>query len=233
MNLLEFSAGINIYRFIYPPVESNMYAIIDGSNCFIIDSNISDEFISILNNNGIKSAYLFLTHEHYDHSHGISWLKDNFDVTLYCNTLCSEGLSTKVRSIPRLVALVIADKDKKNGTNELKKFKDAYVDYEHKADVPFNDYKECTIGSHNIKCVHTPGHSPGSSIFILDDKFAFTGDSLIQDKKVITSFRGGDAKAFKKITLPILKNLPDDMVIMPGHGEPFLKKEFNFDIYNV
>ena len=67
---------------------------------------------------------------------------------------------------------------------------------------------------------------------MLDDKFAFTGDSLILNHKIITSFRSGSKEDFYEMTLPKLRALPPDIMIMPGHGRTFKKKEFNFDIYH-
>lgn len=232
MDLLQIDS-FSFYRSVYFPVESNMYILTEGNEAIAVDTNICPELFILFKENNIKKVHLLLTHEHYDHSLGISWLKEHFDVTLYCHILCSEGLSTKKRSIPRLVALVVADKDKRDGTNNLKKFKEDFVEYSHTADYSFDKEEIIKIVGHSILCIHTPGHSPGSSIYVLDEKVAFTGDSLIMSNKVITSFRGGSKDEFYNITLPILKGLLDDMTIMPGHGVSFRKKEFNFNIYNV
>ena len=223
----------SFYRSVYLPVESNMYVFVENDECIIIDTNISNEVLQVLDERGVRKVHLLLTHEHYDHSHGISWLKEHFDVTLYCHTKCSEGLSTKKRSTPRLVALVIAAKDKESGEDNYAKFKDEYTDYCHQADVAFDDEMTASIGNHTIHCIHAPGHSPGSAIYVMDENLVFTGDSMIQSNKVITSFRGGSKDEFFEVTLPLLQSFNDDMIIMPGHGKWFKKKQFNFNIYNV
>lgn len=227
------SRTYSFYRSVYPPVESNMYVLVENDECIIIDTNISDEALNALNESGVRKVHLLLTHEHYDHSHGISWLKEHFDVILYCHTKCSEGLSTKKRSTPRLVAMVIAAKDKESGEDNYTKFKEEYIDYCHQADVAFDDDMLVYIANHTIHCIHTPGHSPGSVVYVLDENLVFTGDSMIQSNKIITSFRGGSKDEFYEVTLPLLQSLPEDMIIMPGHGDPFKKKQFNFNIYNV
>ena len=223
----------SFYRSVYPPVESNMYVFVENDECIIIDTNISNEILQVLDERGVRKVHLLLTHEHYDHSHGISWLKEHFDVTLYCRTKCSEGLSTKKRSTPRLVALVITAKDKGSGEDNYAKFKNEYTDYCHQADVAFDDEMTTSIGNHTIHCLHAPGHSPGSAIYVMDENLVFTGDSMIQSNKVITSFRGGSKDEFFEVTLPLLQSFNDDMIIMPGHGKWFKKKQFNFNIYNV
>lgn len=236
MEQIQIETNNRMYSFcrsVYPPVESNMYVLLENGECIIIDSNISEEVLKLLDEKGIRKVHLFLTHEHYDHSYGITWLKEHFDVTLYCHAKCSEGLSTKKRSTPRLVALVIAAKDKESGEDNYTKFNEEYTDYCHHADVSFEDEMIVSIATHTIRCIHAPGHSPGSAIYVMDENLMFTGDSMIQSNKVITSFRGGSKDEFYEITLPLLQRFPNDMTIMPGHGKPFKKKQFNFNIYNV
>lgn len=223
----------SFYRSIYPPVESNMYVLLENNEAIVVDSNICPELLSIFRQNSIVKVHFFLTHEHYDHSHGITWFKKKIKTILYCHQFCSDGLSTKKRSLPRLVALVIARKDKENGTNLLEKFNEEFIDYSFQADFPLQNEDVIKIGKHTIQCIYTPGHSLGSCMYMLDDKFAFTGDSLILNHKIITSFRSGSKEDFYEITLPKLRALPPDIMIMPGHGRPFKKKEFNFDIYHV
>lgn len=223
----------SFYRSTYPPVKSNMYILIEGNEAIVVDTNICAELLTLLKERYVEKVHLLLTHEHYDHSHGIAWLKEHFDTTLYCHRFCSEGLSTKKRGTPRIVALVVAMKDEETGENNLKKFKEDFVEYSHMADYSFDEEETLNIASHTICCIHTPGHSSGSCIYVLDGKILFSGDSLILGNKVITSFRGGNKDEFSQITLPILKSISDDIIIMPGHGDPFKRKGFNFNIYNV
>jgi len=80
------------------------------------------------------------------------------------------------------------------------------------------DQQSFSIGPHAFKAIHTPGHTPGSTCFLLDGKHLFTGDTL---------FPGGpgntqkDPVRFERIISSIrerLFNLSDDTVVYPGHG---------------
>jgi len=223
----------SFYRSVYAPVESNMYILLVADNALIFDSNISDEALRLLKEKSVSKVHLFLTHEHYDHSHGVKWLQDNFDTIVYCQQECRNNLSTKKRSSPRLVAYVLSVMDMKDGGHRYSDFKNSFSDYEIEPDVGFGDTAVYNIDGYRIQAIHTPGHTPGSSIYIVNDELVFTGDSMIQGNKIITGFRGGDKTKMKDVTLPILRSLDDELIVMPGHGEPFKKKEFNFDIYNV
>lgn len=222
-----------LYRSIYPPVKSNMYVIIEGKEAIVVDSNISKEVLDVMKEHGVEKVHLFLTHEHYDHSHGVWWFQENFDTILYCHEECKDLLSTKKNSSPRLVAFVISVMDMKYGGKQYDKFKNSVKDYVLEPDVFLKDSQTINIGGHKISVIHVPGHTLGSCLYIMDDEMVFTGDSMIEGNKIITSFRGGDKEYMLNITLPKLQALPEHLWVLPGHGEPFKKKDFNFDIYNV
>lgn len=222
-----------IYRSVYAPVKSNMYIIIEGKEAIIVDSNFSEEGINLLKKQGVEKVHIFLTHEHYDHSHGVWWLQENFEAKLYCHKNCKDQLSTKKRSSPRLVAFVIAENDKKSGENQYEEFKKCIRDYSLVPNVLFDDSQSIVVAGHHITVHHVPGHSPGSCLYNLDDAILFSGDSLIDGTKIITAFKGGNIEDMRTQTLPKLRSLSDDLWVLPGHGELFKKQDFNFDIYNV
>ena len=97
----------------------------------------------------------------------------------------------------------------------------------------FSDGQILEIARHKIRIIHVPGHTPASSLLVMDEKIVFTGDSMIEGNKIITSFRGGNKDDMLYIAIPRLKQLPDDLMVLPGHGEPFRKEQFDFNIYNV
>ena len=210
-----------------------MYVIIERNEAIVIDTNISTEVYNLLLKNNVEKVHLFLTHEHYDHSHGVPWFQKHFSTTLYAHVLSKNTISTKKYSSPRLVAFVLSEMDKKDGGHRYDEFKTTITDYTLTPNISCMDNEVFEIAGHSIKISHAPGHSPGSILLIMDDVLLFSGDSLILDNKIITSFRGSNKDDFIKITLPKLKALPNEIIVMPGHGTPFMKREFNFNIYNV
>ena len=232
MNVFKFDT-YNFYRSVYAPVESNMYILIDGDEAFVVDSNINEEVSLLFKYHNIKKVHLFLTHEHYDHSCGVCWMKEHFDTILYCHKNSDGLLSTKKNCSPRLVAFVLSTKDMNDGGHRVEAFKKELTDYDLEPDMFLYDGQIIEITNHKIRIIHVPGHTPASSLLVMDEKIVFTGDSLIKDNKIITSFRGGNKEDMLNTTLPKLQALKDDLVVLPGHGEPFRKKEFDFSIYNV
>lgn len=223
----------SVYRSIYAPVGSNMYIVIEGNEAIVVDSNISDDVSLLLKEKGVQKVHLFLTHEHYDHTHGVCWFKGRFNTLLYAHANCRDMLSTKNNCSPRLVAFVLSAMDINDGGHRYEDFKNEMTEYTLEPDVYFEDNEVLQIAGHYIKIIHVPGHTSGSCLLVLDDKLVFSGDSFIKGNKIITSFRGGNKEKMLNVALPKLKALSDELIVMPGHGEPFKKIEFKFEIYNV
>ncbi|HEV7664340.1 MAG TPA: MBL fold metallo-hydrolase [Chloroflexota bacterium] len=79
------------------------------------------------------------------------------------------------------------------------------------------DQQSLAFGHHALQAIHTPGHTPGSTCFLIGTHL-FTGDTL---------FPGGpgntqkDPVRFERIIASIrdrLFTLPDETRIYPGHG---------------
>lgn len=225
--------NISVYRSVYPPVSSNMYIIIADKEAIVVDSNISGGVYELLSERGVQKVHLFLSHEHYDHSYGVCWFQKHFDTTLYAHSQCRNMLSTDKASSPRLVAFILSAMDMNDGGHRYEDFKNEMTQYSLSPDIFFEDKEKYDVAGHSIEIIHTPGHTPGSCLFIMDGQFLFSGDTIIMGNKVITGFKGGNKEEFMNVTLPKLKALPTELTVLPGHGDPFKIKDYNFDIYNV
>jgi glyoxylase-like metal-dependent hydrolase (beta-lactamase superfamily II) len=99
-----------------------------------------------------------------------------------------------------------------------------------------DDGRVLQIGSIAANVIHTPGHTEGSiCLFMPSEKKLIAGDTLFAGSIGRTDLPGG---SFEKIIRSIhnsLMSLPDDVVVIPGHGpatdigrerqsNPFLQK---------
>jgi glyoxylase-like metal-dependent hydrolase (beta-lactamase superfamily II) len=75
------------------------------------------------------------------------------------------------------------------------------------------------VGDLRLRAIHTPGHTPGSTSFLLDgEPLLFTGDTLFPGGPGNTLFEGA---SFEQIIASIdrrLFTLPADLLVLPGHG---------------
>jgi glyoxylase-like metal-dependent hydrolase (beta-lactamase superfamily II) len=78
------------------------------------------------------------------------------------------------------------------------------------------------LGGLSITVEHTPGHTPGSVIFRLETaeggRLVVTGDTLLAGSVGRTDRAGGNARQIAHSLRTNLLALPDDTVVLPGHG---------------
>ncbi len=73
------------------------------------------------------------------------------------------------------------------------------------------------FGDQTLKVLHTPGHTLGS-ICLVGEKLVFTGDTLFASGIGRTDFSGGSMTDMR-LSLQKLVQLPDVLLVYPGHGE--------------
>ena len=86
-------------------------------------------------------------------------------------------------------------------------------------------------GGPDVKAIHTPGHTPGSTSYLIDDRFIITGDTVFI-YSIGRPDLGGMAEEwskmlFKTMTEKILA-LDSDILVLPGHYMDW--KEANADL---
>lgn len=218
---LKDGKHITVFRSIWDTMNSNMFVILKDGEALVIDSNEDEELESLFTKNKIKRVYILLTHEHYDHTCGVSWIQNRFDTFLICNRPCAERIAEARRNMPKLVSFVLANKDREDGGNRYQEFKKKYKPYILHADLIYDAPCEFELMGMKIKATQTPGHSPGSWCLVVDDSFVITGDSLIQNTPVLERFKESSPDDYRNITLPYLKGLDGNLMVLPGHGDPF------------
>jgi hydroxyacylglutathione hydrolase len=75
---------------------------------------------------------------------------------------------------------------------------------------------EIAVGSQRIKLLHTPGHTPGSQCFLVDNNL-ISGDTLFIGGCGRVDLPGSDPAQMYDSLANKLRALPDDTVLYPGH----------------
>ncbi|MBD3917405.1 MBL fold metallo-hydrolase [Paenibacillus sp. PR3] len=87
---------------------------------------------------------------------------------------------------------------------------------------PLENHKQIRVGEIDVQilAIPTPGHTPGSTSFLIEDRFMMSGDTIFVGGLGRPDL-GGKAKEWAMdlydTVFNKLKDLPDDCLILPGH----------------
>lgn len=197
---------LNIKTFVFNPFQENTYVVSDDRNeAVIIDCGAffneeRKELTDYIDKNNLKVIHLLSTHGHIDHNFGNNTIVDYYNVR-------PEVHKADAGLMRRLSEQALA-----------------FCNYHLEYDMPevsdyLNDGDIIRFGNHEIKVIHTPGHSPGSTVlYIADEDVAFSGDTLFMMSIGRTDLEGGSFSDIQKSLLRMIKELPDNTKVFPGHG---------------
>jgi glyoxylase-like metal-dependent hydrolase (beta-lactamase superfamily II) len=80
---------------------------------------------------------------------------------------------------------------------------------------------EIALGGIRVRCLHTPGHTPGSQCFLVEQAGApgrlVSGDTLFLGSCGRVDLPGGDPEALYESLTQKLARLPEETLLFPGH----------------
>ena len=87
---------------------------------------------------------------------------------------------------------------------------------EVRKDVVLEDGSIVNVGELKVKVVHTPGHSPDSSCYIVSGR-VFTGDCLFVGDCGRVDLPGSSVERMYDSLFNKVRKLDDDLIVCPGH----------------
>ncbi len=207
---------MQIKKFEFNPFDENTYliwdeetretAVVDPGCYFQEEENEIENYISKEN---LKIKYILNTHCHIDHIFGINFFKQKYSCEYY---------------VPE------NDIELLNNASEQANFMGLDFNSNIKHDKLINEHLILTLGNIKINFIYTPGHTPGEvCIYFEKEKVCLTGDVLFNLGIGRTDLWGGDYETLINSITKKLFNLPDDVIIYPGHGD---KSDIGFEKSN-
>jgi len=83
--------------------------------------------------------------------------------------------------------------------------------------VPVEGGSDVAVGNLRVKILHTPGHTPGSQCFLVDDNLV-SGDTLFIGSCGRVDLPGSNPEDMYHSLTNVLGALPDSTVLFPGHN---------------
>lgn len=182
-----------------------------GTNNYLVWEEGSDKAVMIdagpaagrvsefLERNDLELEAILLTHGHPDHVVGAADLAEATGAPVYLSEV-DAGMVEMMP--PQLLAML--------GIGELR-CPDEFL--------PLEDGQKLAIAGMQIEVLHTPGHSPGSVSFLIDDAL-FDGDLVFRGSIGRTDFPGGDFDTLVRSAKEKVFVLDPETKIYPGHMGP-------------
>lgn len=183
-------------------LQTNCYFLTDHFKCILIDpADAADFLLEKLQRENLELVGLVATHGHFDHILAVGEIQLSYNVPLYL--------------------------DKKDDflVKRMNKTAAHFLGHNPHAIDPhiFRYFPErsssLTISSFSFQLFHTPGHTPGSvCLYFPDEQVVFTGDTLFKAATGRYDFAYGNKEDLKD-SLQQLRQLPEETIVYPGHGE--------------
>jgi len=211
---------IQIKRFTCNPLEENCYVVSDDTQeCVIIDCGAfyqeeNNAIINYIRKGNLNPVHLIATHGHLDHNFGNSTIFNEFGLKV---EVCSED-GYLIEDLPKQATDLFG------------------IDINH--DQPevgrwLKDGDTITFGTHTLKVLQTPGHTPGSALIYCEEEHTcFTGDTLFRMSIGRTDFDGGSWEQMEQSLSNVVANLPKETIVLSGHGpQSTIEEELRYNPY--
>jgi len=173
-----------------------------------------DRILDVLTRHQLTVKSIVITHAHIDHIGGAQKLKEATGAPVYMNLNDEElqqmlDIQASWLGMPEVPNVAI--------------------------DAPARDGDRITIGATEAHVLHTPGHTQGSiSLYLPTEHKLIAGDTLFRDSIGRTDLPGGDGRQILRSIHDKLLPLPDDTVVIAGHGpETTIGREKQFNPFLV
>ncbi|MDR2010072.1 MAG: MBL fold metallo-hydrolase [Bacteroidales bacterium] len=193
-----------IKHFVFNAFQVNAFVIYDDTKkAVIIDGAANserelNELLGFIKNNELEPEYIISTHGHLDHICGNFDLKSEFNIPVLMNN-CDDLWVERAMDQAALYSF------------DMKK--------PPMADKNIEDGEIIKFGNSELIALHIPGHSPGSIAFYdKEGGYIIAGDTLFQHSIGRTDFPMGNHEDLINSIKNKLFILPDDTLILPGHG---------------
>jgi glyoxylase-like metal-dependent hydrolase (beta-lactamase superfamily II) len=205
------------------PWGTNCYVVAtgEGAECVVVDpgKDAAPAVADVVREHHLKPIAVLVSHGHIDHMWCVAPVAGAYDATAYVHPDDRHLLSNPMAGMsPETASMLLGGRYEFAEPDEVAEIGDG-----------------ATLELAGLRFVvdHTPGHTPGSITFRTPydaaptgstagaevSEVMFSGDLLFAGSIGRTDLPGGDHAAMLRSLAEKVLPLPDDIVVLPGHGE--------------
>ncbi len=194
---------------------ANCYVVAtgSGSECVVVDpgQDAAAGVDEIVREHHLKPVAVLLTHGHIDHMWSVTPVAGAYDATAWIHPSDRHLLADPMAGISSETAAMLL-----GGRYE-------FVEPDDVAELA--DGQTLELAGLAVTVDHTPGHTQGSVTFRTPyradgvSEVMFSGDLLFAGSIGRTDLPGGDHTTMLETLRAKVLTLPDDVVVLPGHGD--------------
>lgn len=197
---------IRIKQFTFNAFGESTFVAYDTASreAAIIDPGISnraeeERLANFIEQEHLTVKYLINTHLHIDHAMGDQQIKNRY------------GVGVTASGDDAYLGAIIAQQAQMFGLPY--KLEPLRIDNEVK------EGDRLTLGDNTMEVIHVPGHSQGSiALYAPGSNWVIVGDALFKGSIGRTDLPGGDHKTLIDSIRQKLMTLPEETIVLPGHG---------------
>ena len=166
----------------------------ETGECLVVDPAYAiDEIVGIAESDGMRISGVLVSHYHADHVGG----------SMMGHTIEGIGALLERHDVP-----IHVNKNEVPWVERTTGVGAAHL-------VGHDSGDTVTVGSLDVRLLHTPGHTPGSQCFLAHNCLV-SGDTLFLEGCGRTDLPGSNPEQMYE-SLQSLSRLPDDTIVLPGH----------------
>ena len=197
------------------PWGTNCYVVATGpgAECVVVDpgKDAAQGVAEVVREHNLKPVSILVTHGHIDHMWCVAPVAGTYDSTAWIHPEDRHLLTDPMAGIsPETASMLLGQK----------------VEFAEPDDVrELADGQHLELAGLELVVDHTPGHTRGSVTFRTPygqrdvSEVMFSGDMLFAGSIGRTDLPGGDHPTMLRSLRDKVLTLPDDIVVLPGHGE--------------
>jgi len=185
-----------------------------GAECVVIDpgKDAASGVAEVVREHSLKPVAVLVTHGHIDHMWCVAPVAGTYDATAWIHPADRHLLADPMQGMSReTTAMLLGGQYEFAEPDDVRELADA---------------QELELAGLRFVVDHAPGHTAGSVAFRSPyadhadvSQVMFSGDLLFAGSIGRTDLPGGDHPTMMRSLATKVLTLPDDIVVLPGHGE--------------